>query len=206
MSESERIPITVGVVGHLDVITTEEQRLAIADFFCDLASAFPNSPVYLFSLIAEGADRFVAKIFLDLKTGNEQFKRRFELIVPVPFNADESKKDFDHSSQLEFDDLVRQAKRSFCIGCDDNELSRPEQYLKAGKFVADSSIILIALWDGEQGKTGGTADIVKHKITGDNNNVAESTFEYDGTVFVMPSNRTNSATKISPDSYLTFSL
>ena len=135
----------------------------------------------------------MAKIFLDLKKGNEQFKQRFELIVPVPFSAEEYKKDFDSSSQLEFDDLVKQAKRSFCIGCDDNELSRPEQYLKAGKFVADSSIILIALWDGEDGKKGGTGDIVRHKITGDNENVAESTFEYDGTVFILPSNRISSS-------------
>ena len=199
MSESERIPITVGVVGHLDVITTEDQRLEIADFFCDLAAEYPNSPIYLFSLIAEGADRFVAKIFLDLKKSNEQFKQRFELIVPVPFSAEEYKKDFDSSSRLEFDDLVKQAKRSFCICCDDNELSRPEQYLKAGKFVADSSIILIALWDGEDGKKGGTGDIVRHKITGDNENVAESTFEYDGTVFILPSNRISSSAKIIPD-------
>ena len=152
MSESDRIPITVGVVGHLDVIATEEQRLEITDFFCDLAAKYPNSPIYLFSLIADGADRFVAKIFLDLKTDNEQFKQRFELMVPVPFNAEEYKKDFDDSSKLEFEDLLKQAKRSFCIGCDEKELSRPEQYLKAGKFVADSSIILIALWDGEEGK------------------------------------------------------
>jgi len=200
MSDSEKIPITVGVVGHLDVITTEEQRLEITNFFCNLADEYPNSPIYLFSLIAEGADRFVANIFLDIKINNERFKSRFELIVPIPFNADEYKKDFDPSSQLEFEDLLKQSKRSFCIGCDDNELSRPEQYLKAGKFVADSSIILIALWDGEQGRKGGTADIVKHKITGDNENVAESTFEYDGTVFVMPSGRSTSSTKVISDS------
>ena len=39
----------------------------------------------------------------------------FELIVPVPFNAEEYKKDFDDSSQLEFDDLLNQAKRSFAL-------------------------------------------------------------------------------------------
>ena len=59
--------------------------------------------------------------------------------------------------------------------------------------MADSSLILIALWDGEEGKTGGTADIVKHKITGDDDTVAESTFEYDGTVFILPSTRSKSS-------------
>ena len=206
MSESDSIPITVGIAGHLDVITTEEQRLQIRDFFCDLASKYVNSPIYLFSSIAEGADRFVAKIFLDLKRGNELFKQRFELIVPIPFSAEEYKKDFDEASKQEFEALLKQAKRSFCIGCEDIGLSRPEQYLKAGKFVADSSIILIAFWDGEQGKKGGTADIVRHKITGDNDNVAESTFEYDGTVFVLPSNRKSSPAKNVSDSGMKFSL
>ena len=53
--------------------------------------------------------------------------------------------------------------------------------------------------DGEEGKKGGTADIVKHKITGDDDTVAESTFEYDGTVFILPSKRAKSSYKVSGD-------
>ena len=194
---SDRIPITVGVVGHLDVITTDEHRTKIEKLFKDLASEYPNSPVYLISPIAEGADRFVANIFLDLKNKNESYRDRFELIVPMPFNTEEYKQDFGDESDKEFDNLLKQAKRSFCIGCDGDEADRPLQYLKTGKFVADTSLILIALWDGEEGKRGGTADIVKHKITGDDDTIAESTFEYDGTVFVLPSDRSKSSFKIS---------
>jgi len=74
--------------------------------------------------------------------------------------------------------------------------------------VADSSLILLALWDGEAGKTGGTADIVRHKITGDDDTVAESTFEYDGTVFILPSERSKSSLQISKktDSKISLSL
>ena len=61
MSESERIPITVGVVGHLDVITTEEQRLEITDFFCDLAAEYPNSPIYLFLINCRGCRQICGK-------------------------------------------------------------------------------------------------------------------------------------------------
>jgi hypothetical protein len=206
MSESERVPITVGVVGHIDINATEEQRLQITNFFCDLALKYPNSPVCLFSSIADGADRFVAKIFIELKHGNETFRDRFELMVPTPFCNEEYKKDFDEASKNEFETLIQQAKRSFCVGCENKEATRSDHYLKAGKFIADSSIILIALWDGEQGKRGGTADIVRHKTTGDNENVAESTFEYDGTVFVMPSNRNNSTAKIFSDSEVVLSI
>jgi len=64
---SEKIPITVGVVGHIDAITTSEHKLQIEKLFIDLAAKYPHSPLYLFSSVAEGADRFVAAIFLDLK-------------------------------------------------------------------------------------------------------------------------------------------
>jgi hypothetical protein len=195
---SDRIPITVGVVGHLDVITTEEQKIQIENLFKDLAVRYPNSPVYLFSSIAEGADRYVANIFLNLKEKHEDYKERFELIVPMPFETEEYKNDFSNESDKEFDELLKHAKRSFCVGYDDNkEIDRPQQYLKTGKLVADSSLILIALWDGEAGKKGGTADIVKHKITGDDDTVAESTFEYDGTVFILPSSRAKSPYQVS---------
>jgi hypothetical protein len=179
MLKSDRIPITVGVVGHLDVITTDKQKLQIENLFKDLAVRYPNSPVYLFSSIAEGADRYVANIFLDLKEKNE---------------------DYSDESDREFNELLKHAKRSFCVGYDDSkEIDRPQQYLKTGKLVADSSLILIALWDGEAGKKGGTADIVKHKITGDDDTVAESTFEYDGTVFILPSSRAKSPYQVSQD-------
>jgi len=197
MLKSDRIPITVGVVGHLDVITTDEQKSQIEDLFRDLAERYPNSPVYLFSSIAEGADRYVANIFLDLKRKNEEYKERFELIVPMPFEKEEYKNDFSDASDREFDELLKQAKRSFPVGYDSKEIDRPQQYLKTGKLVADSSLVLIALWDGEAGKKGGTADIVKHKITGDDDTVAESTFEYDGTVFILPSKRAQSSYKVS---------
>ncbi len=194
---SDRIPITVGVIGHLDVITTDEHRVQIEKLFSDLAAKYLNSPVHLFSSIAEGADRFVAEIFLNMKWENEEYRDKFELIVPLPFDPEEYKEDFDDFSDKEFEALLKQAKRSFIVGYDGKEIDRPRQYLKTGKLVADSSLILIALWDGKMGKKGGTADIVKHKITGDDDTVAESTFEYDGTVFILPSQREQSSKNIS---------
>jgi hypothetical protein len=186
MAGSEKIPITIGVVGHIDAITTSEHKLQIGMLFKDLAAKYPSSPLYLFSSVAEGADRFVANIFLDLKRNHEEYKERFELIIPLPFEVEEYKNDFDSDSDKEFDYFIKQAKRKFCIGCDCNKNERAEHYLETGKFVADSSLILIALWDGKEGKKGGTSDIVRYKRTGDASDVAKSTFEYDGSVFVLP--------------------
>lgn len=201
MLTGNAIPITVGVVGHLDVITTEDHRLRIRALFLDMASEYPNSPIWLFSSLADGADRFVARIFLELKTTHNELQDRFELIVPTPFKSEEYKKDFTEASGNEFDVMVSHARRNFSVSCDEFSNDRPLQYLKAGKFVADSSIILIAFWDGEKGKKGGTAEIVRHKVAGDDDNVAESTFEYDGTVFIIPSDRTSSSSGSSGTAY-----
>jgi hypothetical protein len=197
MKETGKIPITIGIIGHLDAITTQEHKLKIEQLFKDLASAYPNSPLYLFSSLAEGADRFVAEIFLDLKRNNDEYKEKFELIVPMPFKEEEYKADFDEESDRQFDNLLKQAKRKFCIGCNREKTERDHHYLETGKFVADSSLILIALWDGQEGKKGGTADIVHYKRKGDDNDMAESTFEYDGSVFIMPCNRNSTCKQIA---------
>jgi hypothetical protein len=192
MLMSNRIPITVGIIGHLDIIPTNEHRKQIEALFMDLAQLYPNSPINLFSSIAEGADRFVANIFLKMKSENETYRDRFELIVPMPFSPEEYKEDFDDHSDLEFDELLKQAKRSFIVPEAGKESARPEKYLKTGKLVADSSLILIAMWDGKDGKTGGTADIVNYKIAGDVDTVAESIFENDGSIFILSAERKQS--------------
>jgi hypothetical protein len=171
-----KIPITFGIVGHLDAITTPHHRFQIEQLFREVASAYPNSPLFLFSSLAEGADRFVASIFLELKGTDQELKGKFELIVPMPFEDEEYKNDFNNESDIEFDHLLKQASRKFCTACDGKKIDRAQHYLETGKFVADSSLILIALWDGQAGKKGGTADIVNYKRRGDDSNVEESTF------------------------------
>jgi hypothetical protein len=184
-----KIPITIGIVGHIDAITTNHHKLQIERLFKDLVSAYPNSPLCLFSSLAEGADRFVASIFLDLKEHNKDLGDKFELIVPMPFESEEYKNDFNEESYKEFDNLLKKAKRKFCTACDGEKIDRAQHYLDTGKFVADSSLILLALWDGQEGKKGGTSDIVNYKRKGDVSNVEESTFEYEGSVFVLGCDR-----------------
>jgi hypothetical protein len=197
MEELEKIPITVGIVGHLDAVTTQYHRSQIENLFKELAEQYPNSPVYLFSSIAKGADRFVANIFLELKHINKEYNERFELIIPLPFEYEVYKNEFLDESDKEFDELLNQAKRIFCIAVSGKKADREDHYLETGKFVADSSLILIALWDGKEGKKGGTADIVNYKRTGDDHNSAENTFEYDGSAFVLPCGRSTNPGNLS---------
>jgi hypothetical protein len=193
MHGTEKIPITVGIVGHHDSIITQEHKLKIEQLFKGLTLKYPNSPIYLFSSIANGTDRSVARIFIDLKYNNEEFKEKFELIIPLA----EDENTFD-KTDVEVNHLLENAKRKFYIpSSDENETT---------KFVADSSLIFIALWDGLNKEMGGIYDVINYKIYGDDKDVAKSTFEYNGTVFIMSCDRFSTAGKISDNSKNNFTL
>jgi hypothetical protein len=178
MQELGKIPITVCIIGHADAIITENHKTQIENLFKDLARSYPHSPVYLFSSLTKGITRFSANIFLQLKT---EYKEKFELIIP---GKDENI--FDDPDKVVYE-LLEKAKRKFSIRSDDET--------ETLKFMADSSLIFIALWDGIN--TGGISDIINYKIYGDVKDVAKSTFEYNGTAFIMPGDRYATAGQIS---------
>ena len=69
---------TVAITGHRDMIETEEIQKAVSLFFEELIEK--NQKITLLSPLADGADRFVAKIFLELQ---KKYKK-LSLIVPMP--------------------------------------------------------------------------------------------------------------------------
>ncbi len=184
MQGTEKIPITMGIVGHHDAIITQEHKLKIEQLFKDLTLKYPNSPIYLFSPIANGTDRSVARIFIDLKNNNEEFKEKFELIIPLSDDKNTFVK-----TDAEVNHLLENAKRKFYTHSGDE--------IETMKFVADSSLIFIALSDGLNAKMGGIYDVINYKIYGDEKDVEKSTFEYNGSVFIMSCDRYSTAGKIS---------
>ena len=157
------IPITVGIIGHLDAVITDEHEKLLTDIFNDIDSNYPNSPVTLFSQLAKGVDIEVAKLFIAIKN---EAKRRYNLVVPLPFEEVEYKKDFNEEELLDYQQLIDECDRHFTLGSTDH-FSKDELYRKGGQFVADSSIILIAIWDGNtNNKKGGTSDLVEYKLDG----------------------------------------
>jgi len=142
--------ITIGITGHRDIVETKELKQEIAGFFTKLQSQ--NQETKLLSPLADGADRLVADIYLDV------FKDRAKLIVPMPFDQERYMEDFDSKSQKEFLEYLQIADEVFEVpnsqGCN---------YKSIGIFVADESEILLALWDGSfNHKSGGTGDIVAY--------------------------------------------
>ena len=141
---------TIGVTGHRDIIQTEQLKQDLKEFFINLYNS--NQETTLLSPLADGADRLVADIYLEI------FRQKAHLIVPMPFNQERYMEDFDTQSQKEFLNYLQIADDVFEVkktqGCN---------YKSVGVFVADKSDILLALWDGTfNAKSGGTGDIVEY--------------------------------------------
>ncbi len=164
-----RLPIVIGVTGHRDL--RESARPAIEALirrvFSDVRAQHPHTPLVLLSPLAEGADRLVARIALEHKA---------ILIVPMPLAQDLYEQDFTTpESRTEFRDLLEHAEHfalPLATGSTRRDVAehgahRDLQYALVGAYVARHCQLLIALWDGEPStKAGGTAQVVKYKLTG----------------------------------------
>ena len=194
-------PITTGVIGHRFAKFTPEHKKIVKEIFVSLTDKFPNSPIVLFSQLAIGIDTIVAEIFLEVK---KETKRDFRLIASIPYDIDYYiKTQFSTPEQLNvFNHLIQQAYRTFVINkmppkvkkALDNDLNCDEinkYYRLGGEFVADSSIVLIALWEGfDNKKEGGTANIVTYKKTGSyKKNISKHIYDKEGSLISIPCNR-----------------
>jgi hypothetical protein len=164
------LPIIVGVTGHRDLRAEDIKALTrtTRGILADLQHRHPSTPLVLLSPLAQGADRLVAQVALDLK---------IDMIVPLPMPQDEYERDFQEAGSLqEFRNLLARAKGQIVMPwidrnaagtlCRDPE-NRNKQYAAVGAFVAYYSQIVLALWDGTQTNlTGGTAQIVGYRQKG----------------------------------------
>jgi len=147
-------PIALGITGHIKykfkkhinkIVEKELKKISIKYTFEEIISP-----------LAEGADRLVAKMLID------DYEPKF--IVPLPFEKNEYKKDFEEEdSKKEFDDFLVKSTNVYEVGSLKKN-SREECYLNVGKEVVNECDILIALWNGKpsKGLGGGTGDVVKY--------------------------------------------
>ena len=141
---------TIGITGHRDIVETKKLKQDITELFEKLQTQ--NKETKLLSPLADGADRFVADIYLEV------FKERAKLIVPMPFHQERYMEDFDNTSKEEFLEYLKIADEVFEV-----TNSQDCHYKSVGVYVADESDVLLALWDGTfNAKSGGTGDIVAY--------------------------------------------
>ena len=141
---------TIGITGHRDIVQTFQLKQDIRQLFTNLYNQ--EQEVQLLSPLADGADRLVADIYLEV------FKDKAHLIVPMPFDQERYMEDFDSESKEEFLEYLKIAKSVIEV-----ENTQGCHYKSVGVYVADKSDILLALWDGTfNAKSGGTGDIVAY--------------------------------------------
>ena len=141
---------TVGVTGHrvLDDVETITQEIDTA--LKQIGVSFA-APFVVYSALAEGADRLVARRACDLLAA------RLAAILPLP-QADYMADFLEDHSKAEFLDLL-------ALASDVVELpavrARTVAYEAAGRYILDHSDLLIAIWDGQPPcGQGGTGQIV----------------------------------------------
>jgi len=152
--DDHALPLVVAVTGHRDLLEHEYDGITneTEKFLSDLMRDFTERRIEVMSPLAEGADRIVARVALDLG---------LELIAPLPMEQSEYRKDFQTAaSRAEFDELCLQASQVLVLSAESTD--RDRLYAQLGVFLSAHCHILLAIWDGKLGKRlGGTAQVVK---------------------------------------------
>ena len=164
-----RIHLTLGITGHIDIPQEDIDKLKekIKEIFNELKGKYPHTPLLLLTPLAEGADRIAAKAAIE---------EGIDYVVVLPFPEEEYVKDFPESKD-EYYDLTDKEKHKNLKGIfslkdkidDDAKKYGPERdklYENVGAYIAKHSQVLIALWDGKEGKRGGTSEVIKFKLKG----------------------------------------
>lgn len=159
--------LTIGVTGHRDLVAEEIPALKeqVRGVFRRLATEFPHLQLQLITPLAEGSDRLVTDIAIEMGIG---------LIVPLPMPQAEYERDFISPAAVEtFRESLQNARvinlRTVpeAEGQPLGEAARDRQYAQLGIFISNHSHILLALWDGKKSDaTGGTSAVVNYHLTG----------------------------------------
>ncbi len=189
----KKIPyrIRLGVTGHRKlndeiqlkekvkrILETEIYTLFNRESLEKIKSA-TNTPIAfsIYTALAEGADRLVAKEVLD-------FNESSTIEAILPLNKNEYKKTFFNPEDNQFEELLSRARKAIYLRKYDLELypeiiqktnkdtldkvineTRHKAYKAAGEYIVDHSDVLIAIWDGNDVKgKGGTKDIIDYAI------------------------------------------
>ena len=86
--------LTIGVTGHRDLVAEEVPALKgkVRDFFLQLKTEFPDLDLQLITPLAEGSDRLVTDIALEMG---------IKLIVPLPMPQADYERDFSSPAAIE---------------------------------------------------------------------------------------------------------
>jgi len=158
--------LTIGVTGHRDLVEDEIPALKkiVRDFFLKLRRDFPGLDLQLITPLAEGSDRLVTDVALEMG---------IDLIVPLPMPQADYEQDFSSVAAIETFRASLKKARIIHLRTLPEAAGRPvtaedrvRQYAQLGIFISNHSQVLLALWDGKPSTAvGGTASVVDYHLT-----------------------------------------
>lgn len=184
------VPLVVGVAGHRDPVPAELPRIR-AEVEQQLVRVLAlggrergddgrrETPILVVSSLAEGADRLVARIVLDRRDGEPEAltrgRSRLHLAAILPMAEAEYEATFDgtgcpsvEASIADYRTLVARAHLKAVLpppAPDSPEAARPATttfaFERMAAFLAWHSHVMLALWNGLEGRPGGTTDSVR---------------------------------------------
>lgn len=180
-STSPAIPFTIGVTGHRNLSRVEEDRIRpfLDEFLVSHAHKHPDLPIRLLSGLAEGADRIVARVFIEVRarliSEGHTSASEWQLIATLPFAEEAYRNDFPETG-AEFSELLDAADDVVTItrqplgDLQSNPVKRDDGYEAQGHYMLRHAHLIIALWDGvDAGLRGGTSHVVRLKLKGHEN-------------------------------------
>jgi len=140
----------IGVTGHRALHHTDAITEEIDAALIRIRAHYP-APFVVYSELAEGADRLVARRVMDMLEA--------DLIAVLPLEQSDYVSDFPQDDSLaEFHELLAQASEVVELP---PAPSRDAAYEAAGRYILDHADVLIAVWDGQPPRgQGGTGQIV----------------------------------------------
>jgi hypothetical protein len=168
VEDGRGLRLGVAVTAHRDPLPEQcaalEERVEV--FLRGLAAAYPELPLQLLTALAEGGDQIAARAALRLG---------IPVVAVLPLDEEDYAQDFSEGpARDEFTRLLAAAERSIVLPpapatavATDETTRRQRQYAQLGVFLSNHCQVLLALWDGKEGRQlGGTGQVVRYHLTG----------------------------------------
>ena len=160
MRKTHTIPFIFATTGHRDICAKDVPKLeaTVKELFEMYLKKYPHTELILLTALAEGADMLVANVAKSLG---------ITLHVVLPYAQSDYVASFKEEGSSEEFLVLKEYASKVEVRCADLEKDASECYQDLGEYLADTSNILIALWDGvTSGYKAGTSAIVNYTRLG----------------------------------------
>src|SRR5271165_5474526 len=150
-----RLPFVVGVTGHRQIDPSDEPRLhaEVRRILDDLRARMPETPILVLCGMATGSDMICAE---------EALAAGATLCALLPAPLELFERDLN---AVEREQLHAALERAAELRVLDAALE--PGYVRLAEYIARYSHLVLALWDGAEGRgSGGTADVVSMRVEG----------------------------------------